>query len=1614
MSGYLDQEAEESDYESESEQQQPRKKKLRIDNDDDEEDEDDEDEEELKDLINDEEEEENEDAAGERDKESEEEQEEDLDDDDLDLLEENLGVKLKRPTRKFKRVKKFVDSDEDEPDERTAIEQQLFDDKDDDEDERDARSASRRYEEQLEEGSEESDEDNFIVDDQDRPISRPRKRRSKYPHDEALQQAQDVFGFEFDFSEFENYDNYDEDEDEEDEYEDEEEEGETPRQRRSKASRKSQRKSIYEVYEPAELEKNFLNERDKEITASEQPERFLLRSTPVVHLIPTAEDPELRAQQEIQIEKELTEESKWIYDCVFFKPPISQQVRNFTNAALDVEPPVSNRQDPEKIEKVKNVLRFIRTQLLEVPFISFYRKEYVEGLTIDDLWSIFKADEKWCQLQQRKQNLKKLIQDMRKYQEDLIIARPDEPLGEDNRIISSADIVQVDKVKSFEELRDCQVQFQLYYGSDFPKMKQARIRAEKEKRTEVRLANKEESERVFLEEEELMNQKLSSLKLAQRKDPYTICKENGILGVASRFGLTPEQFGENMAARYQKFEVEQIPINPEEFASDYVCPKFSRPSDVLEAAKYVIARQFSSNPKARQTIRAAFEERALLHCKPTKKGLKEIDENHPCHRMKYLRNKPVRKLYGTDFLNMVIAEKDGLLEIDITMDPKRNEDEKEGHPTTTYLDDMKSNFTRDEFSTNVQKWNNFRIEALKLTLDKFILLDLKTELKGKLLRESQDGIVKMACKKLFDYLKIGPYKVDTQIANEEGFDLRDGIRILGIALANHSDGSSFAALVDGDGEFSEHIKLPLYMLKRGEKASEKEKELRDKDKDNLRRFILEKRPHVICVGAKSLVCRDIVQDLVSIVQDLVETESFPNIPTELVDDELSLVYMNSKRAVADFPDFPPTLRQAISLARRLQDPLIEFSQLCTPDEELLCLKFHPLQDHIAKDELIFNLELEFINRVNEVGVDVNRTLVHSHTAQLVQFICGLGPRKSAALLRNLKRANPPLLETRDQLAQSLDIPMAVFQNCAAFIKIDTAAISDLTDKDNIEVLDSTRIHPEAYDLARKMAVDALEYEDNSVPTSNAVEDIMENPENLKDLDLDAFAAQLEKEKCGPKKITLYDIREELTHPFRDHREPYPLPTSEQIFQLLTKETPETFYKGKLVLGTVLGISRRKPEGPLDENNPIKNEETGLWQCPVCRKSDFLELNEVWNHYDAEMCPGEAMGIRIKLDNGLIGMVPLELISNSEVIDPSDRVKPGMTIHARIVDINVEKFHVKLTCRSSDLNNKSHHFTPTKDEFYDYDAEDQDTLREEEKLKKKATKQTYIKRIIVHPSFQNIDYQESERLMSKANIGEAIFRPSSKGPDHLTLTWKVCEGVLQHFDILERNKDNDFSLGHQLIINGEIYEDLDEIIARFVTPMALLANEVCKYRRFHLDVYGNKELAERIVREEKLKNPKFVPYIVSPCKDFPGKFLLSYLPKEKCYHEFISITPSGLKFRGHIFKPNASTRRSSIDYLVEWFKKHFRDVPAPRTAMGTPGLARMGMTPMASPAVSAAAAAAAARMRTPNPGLEWARQAATWQRPVMGRTPSYATPGASSQMSISPRPAGDQTPLMDEF
>lgn len=252
------------------------------------------------------------------------------------------------------------------------------------------------------------------------------------------------------------------------------------------------------------------------------------------------------------------------------------------------------------------------------------------------------------------------------------------------------------------------------------------------------------------------------------------------------------------------------------------------------------------------------------------------------------------------------------------------------------------------------------------------------------------------------------------------------------------------------------------------------------------------------------------------------------------------------------------------------------------------------------------------------------------------------------------------------------------------------------------------------------------------------------------------------------------------------------------------------------------------------------------------------------------------------------------------------------------------------------------------------------MKVEEDAKKAKQRQIYVKRVIVHPSFHNISFAETVKLMQTMKQGEAIVRPSSKGADHLTVTWKVTDDILQHIDVREEGKENAFSLGQSLWIGNEEFEDLDEIIARHVNPMAAYASELLDFKYYKPSVEGIKDKAEEILKEQKKENPGGIPYIVSAARvnkritnflalriskksnlndlfllflqTYPGKFLLSYLPRTRCRHEYVTVTSEGFKFRGQMF--------GRVSDLLRWFKEHFRD-PVP--GQSTPSTPRGAMT-----------------------------------------------------------------------
>nr|VZI22876.1 unnamed protein product [Spirometra erinaceieuropaei] len=270
-----------------------------------------------------------------------------------------------------------------------------------------------------------------------------------------------------------------------------------------------------------------------------------------------------------------------------------------------------------------------------------------------------------------------------------------------------------------------------------------------------------------------------------------------------------------------------------------------------------------------------------------------------------------------------------------------------------------------------------------------------------------------------------------------------------------------------------------------------------------------------------------------------------------------------------------------------------------------------------------------------------------------------------------------------------------------------------------------------------------------------------SPARLRELDLDAFAEELKRQGHGDKHITLYDIRKELNHRYRDLRFPFEPLTAEQIFSLTTHETPETLHVGRLVECQVLGVATRKPRPEqLDKANPTKNEITGLWMCPFCKQDDFQKLDEMWAHFDSNDCPGQVVGLRLQLENGISGFIPLRLTD-----PPTERVleqaQPGTILQARVTKIDITKYNVELTLKASDIQDERHLWTPRKDPFYDYEAEEAEIRKEEaEKEKAKASAhQAYINRLIFHPHFKNISYSQLVAMEPQLEVGAIIIRPS---------------------------------------------------------------------------------------------------------------------------------------------------------------------------------------------------------------------------------------------------------------
>ena len=832
------------------------------------------------------------------------------------------------------------------------------------------------------------------------------------------------------------------------------------------------------------------------------------------------------------------------------------------------------------------------------------------------------------------------------------------------------------------------------------------------------------------------------------------------------YGITPDQVAQNALREGRKQYIDDASQTPIDLADSLTeDSEFSTGEQVLLAARQMFAEELFMNPRMRKHFRMNYYIQGWINCRRTEKGLRKIDEQHPYYELKYLKNQTILDLAGKPeiFLKMLRAEEEGLIEVKVVMEQERE-----------FKKSLLMEFQSENYSELADAWNDERKNVLDLAflkLERVITKGVKESMRT----ECQDSILKMCREEYSKKLDQAPYK-------PKGMILGTIPRVL--ALSNGTGDLRDAvcwAWVEEDGRVLESGKFNN--LSRDDRAREEFVEL-----------VQRRRPDVLGISGFSVETHKLISNLREIVEDKnLRGPEFEDqntgedrrepLDVVIVNDEVARLYKDSNRALMDHPTLPPLGRYCVALAKYLQNPMKEYAAL---GKDIISLQFHSCQQLLPEDKLRRHLETAMVDMVNLCGVDINEATSDSYTAALLPFVCGLGPRKSTSVLKTISQ-NGGIVNTRDELVgdpEANKLPVVgprVWNNCASFLSIEYDSSTAQSD-----YLDNTRVHPEDYELGRKMAADALELDEEDVKAEvddggagaivrKLIKD--DEQEKVNDLILEEYAEQLERNYNQRKRATLETIRAELQQPYEELRRKFATLTDDEIFTMLSGETRDSLAEGMLVSANMRIV-----------------------------KEDFAIA---------------------KLDSGIEGRIELSDGSDREM--PLNRLfSSGQVVQAKLIELDRHAFTARLSLRESVVKQPYRKSVYRDPGSWDLIQEHKD--KEELRAKDKATGRT--QRVVKHPLFKPFNSTQAEEYLGSQAPGDAVVRPSSKGNDHLAVTWKVADGVYQHIDVMELDKDNEFSVGRKLRIGNKYnYSDLDELIVDHVKAMAKKVDEMMQHEKY---------------------------------------------------------------------------------------------------------------------------------------------------------------------------------------
>jgi transcription elongation factor SPT6 len=482
-----------------------------------------------------------------------------------------------------------------------------------------------------------------------------------------------------------------------------------------------------------------------------------------------------------------------------------------------------------------------------------------------------------------------------------------------------------------------------------------------------------------------------------------------------------------------------------------------------------------------------------------------------------------------------------------------------------------------------------------------------------------------------------------------------------------------------------------------------------------------------------------------------------------VHDDVARLYQHSKRGEEEHPSLDVLSRYCVGVARYAQSPLQEFAALT--EDELVSLRHDAHQNLLPKERLLLHLERTISAVTNELCVDINRAAHDNYYGALLKHVSGLGPRKAAALVRAIHSSLEGTVVNRDSLlygspdsalgqaeeTQAI-LTQKVWHNACAFLTIRTARRQELQGRP--DVLDATRIHPQNYRYARFIAFDALrkteEDKEDGDHESQFCRELLRDDrrrERVQTIDLADYerallAEQAAKGEARARKLTQLEfIARELVQPCRDERNDYALPTPDDMLTALTGETERTL-RNVDVNVTVVNIMM---------DSIIVRLDSGM---EGTINGEYLHLGH--EHYERT------------------GQRPPRL---------RDIVKKDQVLKAQIIDLDKATLRVELTARPDHLaqmtaGGNARAVRPDPKYFnIELDAKARDRAANERRRRTNMRNT----RSIVHPNFKNFKAGQAEEYLANPafEIGTAVVRPSSKGNDHLAVTWKVEEGVYQH-------------------------------------------------------------------------------------------------------------------------------------------------------------------------------------------------------------------------------------------